>query len=103
MICHAAQVTIEMKSRTFYPMTEKIPENIHKALKKASALHQRAVSDYAQCMEFGKIMSDTLVELEDADCVKTANKVMSILIECNPREGAHCDKSVLVAEKMKKF
>jgi hypothetical protein len=84
-------------------MTEKIPDNIRKALQKASALHQRAVSDYAQCIEFSKTMSETLVALEDANCIKTADKVMSILINCNPKEGAHCDNSALVGEKMKKI
>ena len=84
-------------------MNEKIPEAIKKDFDKAFALHQRAVSDYSQCMEFSKIMSNVLVKLEDADCLKTADKVMSILINCNPKEGAHCDNSVLVGEKMKKF
>lgn len=84
-------------------MTKNIPDDIKKDLEIACSLHQRAVSDYSQCMEFSKIMSNVLVKLEDADCCKTADKVMSILINCNPKEGAHCDNSVLVGEKMKKF
>lgn len=29
--------------------------------------------------------------------------MMTILLECNPREGAHCEKSILISEKMKKI
>jgi hypothetical protein len=28
---------------------------------------------------------------------------MTILLDCNPREGAHCEKSTMISEKMKKF
>ncbi len=84
-------------------MTRKIPDNIKKDLETACSLHQRAVSDYSQCLEFNKIMSEVLVQLEDSECLQVADKVMSILINCNPKEGTHCDKSILVGEKMKKF
>ena len=84
-------------------MTKNIPDAIKKDLEIACSLHQRAVSDYSQCMEFNKVMSNVLVQLEDSQCLKVADKVMSILINCNPKEGAHCDNSVLVGEKMKKF
>ncbi|MBN2899789.1 MAG: hypothetical protein JXO44_13550 [Clostridia bacterium] len=80
-----------------------IPEDIKKDLEVACSLHQRAVSDYSQCVEFNRLMSDILVKLEDADCLKVADKVMTILINCTPKEGAHCDNSMLVGEKMKKF
>ncbi len=84
-------------------MTEKIPDDIKKDLEKAADLHQRATSDYAKCLEFSKLMSDLLARLEDAGCHRTADRVMGILLDCQPREGAHCDKSTLVGEKMKKF
>lgn len=82
---------------------QEIPVDIKKDLENASVLHQCAVSDYAKCVEFSKIMSDVLVRLEDAECDHIAGKVMSILIECNPKEGAHCDKATVVGDKMKKF
>lgn len=82
---------------------QQIPDDIKTDLEHACALHQSAVSDYAKCVEFSKIMSDVLVRLEDVECDHVAGKVMSILIECNPKEGAHCDKATLVGEKMKKF
>jgi hypothetical protein len=84
-------------------MAEEIPNDIKKDLEKACALHQRAVSDYAQCSEFSKIMSDLLARLEDADCLKTADRVMTVLLDCNPKEGTHCEKATLVGEKIKKF
>ncbi|MEA3333290.1 MAG: hypothetical protein U9Q58_06820 [Pseudomonadota bacterium] len=84
-------------------MAEEIPNDIRKDLGKACVLHQRAVSDYEKCVEFSKIMSDLLSRLEDADCFKTADKVMTVLLDCNPKAGAHCDKANLVEGKMAKF
>jgi hypothetical protein len=84
-------------------MTEKIPDDIKNDLARAFALHQRATSDYAQCIEFSKLMVDLLARLEDAGCSKTADKVMGILLDCNPKDGSSCDKATHVGEKMKKF
>jgi hypothetical protein len=84
-------------------MAEIIPEDIEKDLERACGLHQRASSDYKKCMEFNQLMSNLLGRLEDADCFRAADKVMTILLDCNPREGSHCDKAILIGEKMKKF
>jgi hypothetical protein len=84
-------------------ITEVLPEDIQRDLEKACALHQRAVSDYAQCEEFSRLMSDLLARLEDAGCVKTADKVMKILLDCSPKTGAHCDKSTIVSQITKKL
>ena len=84
-------------------MAEKIPDDIKRDLEKACALHQRATADYEKCIEFSKLMSDLLARLEDAGCYRTADKVMTVLLNCNPRAGAHCDKATIVGEKMKKF
>lgn len=84
-------------------MAEKIPDDIKTDIEKACSLHQRAVSDYEKCSEFSKTMSTLLARLEDADCLRTADKVMTVLLDCNPKEGSHCDKATLVGEKMKKF
>ena len=83
-------------------MAEEIPDDIKRDLDRASALHQRTASDYAQCVEFNKLMSDILARLEDVGCNRTADKVMGILLECNPREGCHCDNSTRISEKMKR-
>ncbi len=46
-------------------------------------------------------MSDILARLEDAGCDRAADKVMGLLLDCNPREGAHCDNATRVGGKMK--
>ncbi|WP_300461864.1 hypothetical protein [Desulfobacula sp.] len=84
-------------------MNEVVPDDIKTDLENACILHDRAVSDYAQCMEFSKLMSDILARLEDACCYQTADKVMSVLLNCNPKIGAHCDKSIVVAQATKKL
>ena len=84
-------------------MAEILPDDIQWDLTKACALHQKAVSDYAQCEEFSKLMSNILARLEDAGCFGTADKVMSILLGCNPKIGAHCEKATLVGQLTKKL
>ena len=84
-------------------MAEILPDDIQRDLTKACALHLKAVSDYAQCEEFSKLMSNILARLEDAGCFRTADKVMSILLDCNPKIGAHCEKATLVGQLTKKL
>jgi len=84
-------------------MTNKLPDDISKDLEKACALHKRATSDYRKCLEFNKLMSNLLARAEDNDCSRLADRLMTILLECNPKEGTSCEKATLVAEKMKKF
>jgi len=84
-------------------MPEKIPQDIKEDLDKAASLHQRASADYEKCVEFNRLMSDLLGRLEDAGCHKTADKVMGILLDCNPKQGAQCEKSARIGDKMKKF
>jgi len=42
-----------------------MPEGIKKEIENTRALHTRAFSDYKQCVEFNKLMSDLLARLED--------------------------------------
>ena len=84
-------------------MAENIPPDIKEDLEKAAILHQRATSDYDKCIEFNKLMSELLGRLEDAGCDKTSDKVMGILIDCNPKQGSQCDKATRIGEKVKKF
>lgn len=87
-------------------MAETIPDDIKQDLVRAVSLHQRATSDYAQCQEFSKLMSSVLSRLEDAKCYDTADRVMGILLECNPKSGSHCEKSSHVAnltQKLEKY
>lgn len=67
------------------------------------SLHQRASADYQKCLEFNKLMSELLARLEDAGHYRLADRVMGILIDCNPRDGAHCDKSTQVGERVKRL
>lgn len=84
-------------------MIEQLPTDIEEELMKACELHQRATSDYAQCEKFSKLMSDLLARLEGSDCHHTADKVMSILIDCNPKIGAHCEKASTVGARVEKL
>ncbi len=72
-------------------------------MKRACLLHQRATSDYEKCVEFSSLMSNLLARLEDAGCYRIADKVMTVLLDCNPKEGASCEKATLVGERMKKI
>ncbi|MFZ5774434.1 MAG: hypothetical protein ACOY3Z_02995 [Thermodesulfobacteriota bacterium] len=84
-------------------MAETIPPDIQADLEKAAVLHQRASSDYEKCQQFNRLMSELLNRLEDAGCYRTADKVMGILVDCNPKQGSQCDKATRIGEKMKKF
>lgn len=84
-------------------MAEKIPQDIQADLEKAASLHQRASSDYEKCQQFNKLMADILARLEDAGCTRTADKVMSILLDCNPKQGTQCDKATRIGEKSAKL
>ncbi len=84
-------------------MAEIIPDDIKQDLEKAAILHQRASSDYEKCVLFNKLMSELLGRLEDAHCDKTADKVMGILLDCNPKQGSQCEKASRIGDKMKKF
>ena len=84
-------------------MTRELPDNIQKDLDKACILHQRATSDYEKCVEFNKLMSDLLARLEDIDYYRLADEVMTILLDCNPKEGSSCDKASITGERVKKF
>lgn len=84
-------------------MSEIIPKDIQDDLEKACSLHERTSSDYGKCIEFSTLMSNLLARLEDAHCDRMADKIMGILLECNPKEGAHCDNSMRVGDKMKKI
>ncbi|ACN17928.1 conserved hypothetical protein [Desulforapulum autotrophicum HRM2] len=87
----------------FGSMTEIISDDIKKDLHRACTLHQRATSDYAQCEAFSKLMCDLLSRLEDAGCFDVADKVMKVLLDCNPKIGSHCEKATGVSKVMKKL
>jgi hypothetical protein len=84
-------------------MTKELPDDIQEGLEKACSLHQRATSDYAKCVEFNKLTSDLLGRLEDVGQYRLADRVMTILLDCNPKEGSSCEKASINGERVKKF
>ena len=66
-----------------------------------SQLHEQAVCDHEKCREFSGKLFDFLVRLEDLKYYRTADRLMSILINCSPKEASHCEKASLVGEAMK--
>ncbi len=84
-------------------MAEEIPADIRHDLERACALHLRTTSDYKKCVEFNQLMADILARLEDAGCDRAADRVMTILLDCNPKEGASCEKTTIVGERVKKM
>lgn len=81
-------------------MGEPIPKDILADLKVAARLHDRATADHARCMDFSRLMSDILSRLETAGCWDAADRVMDILLACDPKIGAHCDKAASTSRLM---
>ena len=84
-------------------MSNSVPDDIRQDLEKATALHERAASDFEKCQQFNRLMSDLLGRLEDAGLNRLADKVMGILLDCNPKAGSQCDKALRIGDKMKKL
>jgi hypothetical protein len=84
-------------------MTKELPDNIQQDLEKACILHKRATSDYKKCVEFNKLMSDLLARLEDEGHYRLADRVMTILLDCVPKEGSSCEKATISGERVNRF
>jgi hypothetical protein len=84
-------------------MVEKLPPELIKELERVSWLHEQAVCDHEKCREFSQTLSNLLVRLEDLKYYRTADRLMSILINCSPKEASHCEKATLVGELMKEI
>lgn len=82
-------------------MAEKLPPEFIKELESVSKLHEQAVCNKEKCREFSATLSNLLVRLEDMKYYRTADRLMSILINCSPKEASHCEKATLVGEMMK--
>ncbi len=83
-------------------MVEKnLPGEIIKDLQSVCQLHEQAVCNHEKCKEFSESLSQLLVRLEDLKFYGTADRLMSILINCKPKEASHCEKANLVGEMMK--
>jgi hypothetical protein len=84
-------------------MSKPLPIDIISGLERARSLHDRAACDYGKCLEFNAVLAKLLDQLEDGGHHREAEKIMSLLLECSPKEGARCDKSILVGERVKKL
>ena len=73
-----------------------IPNDILKDLKYVCQLHEQAVCSRDKCREFSEMLSELLVRLEDMKFYRTADRLMSILLNCKPKEASHCEKATLV-------
>jgi len=83
-------------------MIEKnIPSEVIQELHLINYLHEKAIIDHDKCREFSEKLSDFVIRLEDMKFYRTADKLMSILINCKPKEASHCEKANLVGEMMK--
>lgn len=84
-------------------MVESIPSEIIKDLQSVCQLHEQAVCNHDKCREFSESLSGLLIRLEDLKFYRTADRLMSILINCKPKEASHCEKANLVGEMMKEI
>jgi len=78
------------------PMADSIPEEIVKDLQSVCQLHQQAVCNYEKCKKFSESLSGLLVRLEDMKYYQMADRAMSILLNCKPKEASHYEKANLV-------
>ena len=84
-------------------MIENIPSEIVKDLQSVCQLHEQAVCNHDKCREFSESLSGLLVRLEDMRFYRIADRLMSILLNCKPKEASHCEKANLVGEMMKEI
>ena len=79
------------------------PAEIVKDLQSVCQLHEQAVCNHDKCREFSESLSGLLVKLEDLKFYRIADRLMSILLNCKPKEASHCEKANLVGEMMKEI
>lgn len=82
-------------------MVDNVPKDIVKDLQFVCQLHEQAVWNHDKCREFSERLSGLLLKLEDMKFYRLADRLMSILLNCNPKEASHCEKANLVGEMMK--
>jgi hypothetical protein len=78
-----------------------IPSELIQELYSINHLHEQAVINHDKCREFSENLSDLVIRLEDMKLYRIADKLMSILIYCKPKEASHCEKANLVGNMMK--
>jgi len=84
-------------------MIENIPREIIKDLQTVCQLHDEAVCNHDKCREFSENLSALLIRLEDLKFYRMADRLMSVLLNCKPKEASHCEKANLVGAMMKEI
>ncbi|HII90955.1 MAG TPA: hypothetical protein HA262_01970 [Methanosarcina sp.] len=82
-------------------MVENIPREIIEDLQTVCQLHDEAVCNRDKCREFSEKLSVLLILLEDLKFYRMADRLMSVLLNCKPKEASHCEKANLVGAMMK--
>lgn len=76
---------------------------IQKEVEDLWKLHGDSIADFKKCREFNARLSDLLMRLEDMECYQLADRVMDILGSCNPKEGSHCENSLLTKSMLNRL
>ncbi len=84
-------------------MVENIPEDIVKDFQFVCHLHEQAVCDHDKCREFSEYLSELLIRFEDMEFYRLADRIMSILLNCKPKDASHCEKANLVGAMLKEI
>ncbi|AKB82308.1 hypothetical protein MSBR3_1730 [Methanosarcina barkeri 3] len=84
-------------------MVENIPRKIIEDLQTVCQLHDEAVCNHDKCREFSENLSALLIRLEDLKFYRMADRLMSVLLNCKPKEASHCEKANLVGAMMKEI
>jgi hypothetical protein len=84
-------------------VNKNLPIDIINNLQSISQLHEQAVCNHDKCREFSDNLSEFLVRLEDMKFYRTADRLMSVLLNCKPKEASHCEKANLVGGMMKEI
>ncbi|PAV12145.1 hypothetical protein ASJ81_00320 [Methanosarcina spelaei] len=84
-------------------MIESIPRELIKDLQTVCQLHDEAVCNHDKCREFSENLSALLIRLEDLKFYRMADRLMSVLLNCKPKEASHCEKANLVGAMMKEI
>jgi hypothetical protein len=80
-----------------------IPNDILKDLQSVCQLHEQAVCNHDKCREFSESLSELLVRVEDMKFYRIADRLMSVLLNCKPKEASHCEKATLVETMIKEI
>jgi hypothetical protein len=71
-------------------MDAKMQKEIIQEVEALWTIHQR-ITQSSECRQFNRRVAQLLQRLEDAGCVRLADKAMDLLVSCNPKDLSQCD------------